>query len=154
MSMPDSVCLMWFILMVVFLVIEAFTLGLTTVWFAGGALVALVLAFCGFDIQVQLIAFTVVSVALLFLVRPSACRKFNSKRMKTDLGRIVGAEGKVLQTIDNFKQTGCVWLDGKEWTARSADGTIIQEGARVTVNEITGVKLIVTENETINQQTF
>ncbi|CDE44525.1 putative uncharacterized protein [Clostridium sp. CAG:411] len=151
-----SVLLMWMILIAIFIVVEIITLGLTTVWFVGGAVVALIAGAVGADIGIQVVLFFVVSVALLFFVRPSACRRsgacrrFNSHRVKTDIETIIGAEGKVLETIDNFNQKGVVALAGKEWTARSADASIIPEGAKVSVVEISGVKLIVTQNETVN----
>lgn len=147
-----SVLIMWLLLIMVFVVVEMITLGLTTIWFAGGSLVALIAGICGADVGIQIILFLVVSIAMLFFVRPSACKKFNSKRMKTDIASLIGAEGKVIETIDNFNQKGCVLLDGKEWTARSADGTSIEVGAKVSVNEISGVKLIVTKNETITMK--
>ena len=145
-----SVLLMWMILIAIFIVVEIITLGLTTVWFVGGAVVALIAGAVGADIGIQVVLFFVVSVALLFFVRPSACRRFNSHRVKTDIETIIGAEGKVLETIDNFNQKGVVALAGKEWTARSAYASIIPEGAKVSVVEISGVKLIVTQNETVN----
>lgn len=144
-----SVLIMWLLLIIVFVVIEFITLGLTTIWFAGGSVVALIAGVCNVNVAIQIVLFFVVSIALLFCVRPSACRRFNSKRMKTDIASLIGAEGKVIEEIDNFNQKGCVLLDGKEWTARSADGTSIEVGAKVSVNEISGVKLIVTKNETI-----
>ena len=149
MSDMTSVLIMWLLLIMVFVVIEMITLGLTTIWFAGGSVVALIAGACGVDVGIQIILFLVVSIAMLFFVRPSACKKFNSKRVKTDIASLIGAEGKVIEEIDNFNQKGCVFLDGKEWTARSADGTSIEVGAKVSVNEISGVKLIVTKTETI-----
>lgn len=77
-----SVLIMWLLLIIVFVVIEIITLGLTTVWFAGGSVVALIAAICNADVGIQIVLFFVVSIAMLFLVRPSACRKFNSKRIK------------------------------------------------------------------------
>ena len=143
----DSVILMWLLLVVVFIVVESVTLGLTTIWFAGGSLVAILAAMLGADIWVQLAVFIVVSVLLLFFVQPSACRKFNSKRMKTNIDTYIDAECKVIETIDNFNQKGAVLLDGKVWTARSVDSSIIQQGEAVTVSEISGVKLIVKKRE-------
>lgn len=152
MSDMTSVLIMWLLLIIVFVVVEMVTLGLTTIWFAGGSVVALIAGVCNADVGIQIVLFFVVSIALLFFVRPSACRKFNSKRVKTDIATLIGAEGKVVEEIDNFNQKGCVILNGKEWTARSADGTSIEVGAKVSVNEISGVKLIVTKNETMKMQ--
>lgn len=139
----NSVLLMWLLLIALFIVVEFITLGLTTIWFAGGALVAFIAGCCSAALWVQILLFFVVSVALLFFVRPSTCKKFNSGRIKTNLEEIIGAQGKVVETIDNFNQKGSVMLQGKEWTARSIDASVIPAGEKVSVVEISGVKLIV-----------
>lgn len=126
--MPDTILLMWLIAIAVFIVIEIVTLGLTTIWFAGGALVAFLAGLCGANEAIQIVLFFVVSFLMLLGVRPSACRKFNSKRIKTNVESLIGSECKVLEQIDNFNETGKVLLDGKEWTARSAEDTVIQTG--------------------------
>lgn len=145
--MPEQILLIWLVLIAVFIIIEIATLGLTTIWFAGGALVAFLAGLCGANETVQIVLFFVVSIALLFCVRPSACKKFNSKRVKTNVESFVGMEGKVLERIDNFNQKGNVLLDGKEWTARSIDDTIIEAGEKVYVVKISGVKLFVTNKK-------
>ena len=144
--------IIWLVLIAVFVAVEIATLGLTTVWFAAGSLVAFIAGFFGAGFEAQLIVFFVVSIILVFFVRPSACKKFNSSRIKTNADSLIGVEGKVLETIDNFNQKGNVFLDGKEWTARSVDDSIIQSGERVVVVEISGVKLIVTKKEAQNVQ--
>lgn len=141
--MPDTILLIWLVSIAVFLVIEIITLGLTTIWFAGGALVAFLAGICGADISIQMILFFVVSFIMLLGVRPSACRKFNSKRIKTNVDSLIGTECKVLEQIDNFNQKGSVLLDGKEWTARSAEDVILEAGERVQVVKISGVKVYV-----------
>lgn len=141
--MPDTMLFVWLVLIAVFIVIEIITLGLTTIWFAGGALVAFLAGICGADTSIQIVLFFVVSFIMLLGVRPSACRKFNSNRMKTNMDSLIGTECKVLERIDNFNQKGVVLLDGKEWTARSADDTIIEVGERVQVDKIAGVKVYV-----------
>lgn len=145
--MAEQILLIWLVLIAVFIIIEIATLGITTIWFAGGALVAFLAGLCGANPTVQIILFFVVSIALLFCVRPSACKKFNSGRIKTNVDSFIGMEGKVLQQIDNFNQKGAVLLDGKEWTARSVDDTIIEVGEKVYVVEISGVKLMVTNKK-------
>lgn len=145
--MLEQILLIWLVLIAVFIIIEIATLGLTTIWFAGGALVAFLAGLCGANSTVQIVLFFVVSIALLFCVRPSACKKFNSNRVKTNVDGLIGMEGKVLQQIDNFNQKGAVLLDGKEWTARSVDDTIIEVGEKVYVVKISGVKLIVTNKK-------
>lgn len=141
--MPDTILLMWLIAIAVFIVIEIITLGLTTIWFAGGALVAFLAGLCGANEGIQIVLFFVVSFLMLLGVRPSACRKFNSRRIKTNVESLIGSECKVLEQIDNFNETGKVLLDGKEWTARSAEDTVIQAGERVQVERISGVKVYV-----------
>lgn len=145
--MLEQILLIWLVLIAVFIIIEIATLGLTTIWFAGGALVAFLAGLCGANETIQIVLFFVVSIALLFCVRPSACKKFNSKRVKTNVEGFVGMEGKVLERIDNFNQKGNVLLDGKEWTARSIDDTIIEAGEKVYVVKISGVKLFVTDKK-------
>lgn len=141
--------LYWLIAIAIFLVIEIITLGLTTVWFVPGALIAFFLSLAGTPWQLQWGICFVLSFLMFYFVRPSAVKKFNVKREKTNLDRIIGTEGKVLETVDNFNGKGTVLVDGKEWTARSRDGAIIKEGSIVTVLEITGVKLIVKLKEEV-----
>ncbi|MCI8410147.1 MAG: NfeD family protein [Lachnospiraceae bacterium] len=150
--MPDTILLIWLVSVAVFLVIEILTLGLTTIWFAGGALVAFLAGICGANIAIQFILFFVVSFVMLLGVRPSACRKFNSKRIKTNVESLIGTECKVLEQIDNFNQKGTVLLDGKEWTARSIEDRILEVGERVQVVKISGVKVYVTKMMTEQPQ--
>ena len=100
----------WLIALVVFLVIEAATLGLATIWFAGGALVALIAAMCGAGIVIQIVLFLVVSLVLLFFTRPLAVRFLNKDTLKTNVDRVVGMEGVVTEEISNLAGTGKVSL--------------------------------------------
>ena len=130
----------------VLLVIEIITLGLTTIWFAGGALVAFVLALFGVPWLVQIAVFLVVSILLLIFTRPAIEKKINKDRIKTNVNSIAGKEGKVTEDIDNFNQKGTIVLNGLEWTARSSkDDVIIPAGARVIVDEVKGVKVFVSQ---------
>ena len=133
----------WAAAIVVFLVVEGMTAGLITIWFAVGALAALLAALFGAPIWLQLVWFFVISIAALFFTRPLAKKYLNSKTQATNADMYIGKECVVLETIDNVAGTGAVKVAGKVWTARSADGAVIREGARAEALRIEGVKLIV-----------
>ena len=133
----------WAAAIVVFLVVEGMTAGLITIWFAVGALAALLAALFGAPIWLQLVWFFVISIAALFFTRPLARKYLNSKTQATNADMYIGKECVVLETIDNVAGTGAVKVSGKVWTARSADGAVIREGARAEALRIEGVKLIV-----------
>lgn len=138
----------WLIALVVFLVIEVATLGLATIWFAGGALVALIAAMCGAGIVIQIVLFLVVSLVLLFFTRPFAVRFLNKDTLKTNVDRVVGMEGVVTEEISNLAGTGKVSIGGNMWTARTEnEGGTIPVDAVVTVLRVEGVKLIVKVKE-------
>lgn len=136
----------WLIAVAILLIIEIITLGLTTIWFAAGALIAFFAAVIGANFLIQFIIFVVISVMLLCFTRPIAVSYFNKHRVRTNYEGIIGKTAHVVEKIDNFNQTGTAILDGQEWTARAEqDDEIIEEGARVKVVAIKGVKLIVTK---------
>lgn len=136
----------WLMALVVLLVIEVATMGLTTIWFAGGALFALLLSLAGASVYVQAGVFLVVSIILLICTRPLAVKYFNQKRIRTNVDDLVGKQAIVLSEIDNLKARGQVILNGMEWTARVyQDGQAIPVGAVVEVKEVQGVKLMVME---------
>jgi membrane protein implicated in regulation of membrane protease activity len=138
----------WLIVFVVLLGIEAVTMALTTIWFAGGALIAFLLALFGVNVQVQLAAFVIVSFVLLFFTRPLALRYVNKYTVKTNLDSIIGKRAKVTTEINNLEAKGSVVLNGQEWTARALlDEEIYPAGAMVEVKDIRGVKLIVSKKE-------
>ena len=138
--MPEIV---WLIILALCLVVEIATLGLVTIWFAGGALVAFFVAMITDSVLIQVVVFLAVSLLLLFFTRPVAKRFYNSKRTKTNVDSVIGEQCKVTETVDNFNGTGTVLLNGLEWTARSKDDTVIETGTRVQVCAIDGVKAIV-----------
>lgn len=145
--------IVWLILMAALLVIELCTLGLTTIWFAAGALAAFIAATLGGPLWLSIALFVVVSLALLIFTRPVATKYLNSKTTKTNAESIVGRTAKVTIAIDNLEPSGQVVIGGMEWTARSTQDSVkIPEGTLVTVEGISGVKLIVREmvNETPN----
>lgn len=134
----------WLILLAVFLVIEILTLGLTTIWFAGGSLVAFFISMAGIGDMVQWIAFLGVSIVLLIFTRPVAAKHLNNHRSKTNYEGLIGKVIKITEKVDNFNQTGTAVVNGQEWTVRSAeDGLILYPGDKATVINISGVKLIV-----------
>lgn len=134
----------WLIIFVVLLVIEFATMGLTTIWFAIGALGAIAVALIGGDLIIQLLVFFVLSVVILVSMRPFATRYINKGRVKTNAESLIGMTGKVIENIDNISGTGSVVVNGQEWTARTDNDNItISEGALVEIKEISGVKLIV-----------
>ncbi len=140
--------LVWVILLVLFVVIEVLTMGLTTIWFAGGALVAAITAALRLPSYIQIATFIVVSFVLIIFTRPIAVRYFNKDRVKTNAESIVGKKAIVTGAIDNIKASGQVTVAGMEWSARSiSDDITIEEGKVVTVVAISGVKLIVEERK-------
>ena len=140
--------LFWLIMFAVLLVIEILTMGLTTVWFAGGALVAFILAFVGFGLPVQIIVFLLVSIGLLVLTRPIAKKFFNQERQKTNAESLIGQKAVVLETIDTLHGTGRAEVNGMEWSAKTDDtDEIISPGEVVVIEGIQGVKLIVKKEE-------
>lgn len=139
-----EVVIIWTVLLVVLIAIEIATMGLTTIWFAAGALVATIAAACNAPLFVQIALFLIVSVLMLVFTRPVAVKYFNKDRVKTNVESLVGQKGIVTGEINNLKGCGQVTLNGMEWTARSVlQGCVIPEGSVVVVKEIHGVKLIV-----------
>lgn len=137
----------WLIVVGVMAVIEIITLGLTTIWFAGGALLAFAASLLGANLLVQSILFVVTSVVLLAVTRPLAVEFFNKDRTKTNAESLIGKTALVQQEIDNLKAAGMVAVDGQEWSARSADDRVIPAETLVEILEISGVKLLVRQKE-------
>lgn len=133
----------WLGAIVLFGVVEAATAGLVSIWFVAGALAALIAVLLGAGIWVQLVAFVVVSAAALALTRPLVKKITAGRSVPTNADRVLGREAKVTETIDNENSTGAVYVDGKTWTARSADGAVIPAGEPVEITSMEGVKLIV-----------
>ena len=136
-----SIC--WLAVFVLLIAIELATMGLTTIWFAGGAVAGFIASMLGANVVIQAVAFFVVSIVLLIFTRPFAVRYINSNKTKTNIDGLIGQEALVLEEINNIRETGCARLEGKEWTARSVDDTVIPADTVVIVERIEGVKLIV-----------
>lgn len=136
----------WLVLLIVFIVVELFTVGLTSIWFAAGALVALIIAACGGGFVFQIIAFLIVAFGALFATRPWAKKYINSRTQATNADSVIGAEVKVAERVSNMDQTGTVVVKGQEWTARAKDDSMIfEQGELAKVVRIDGVKLILTK---------
>ena len=138
----------WLIIFVVALLVEIVTMGITSIWFAGGALIAWAAAKIGFGTAVQIIVFLAASLLLLILTRPLAVRFFNTERQKTNAESLIGQCAVVIEDIDTLKAQGRVEIQGMEWSAKTdePDGKI-SKGQVVVVNGIQGVKLIVRDKE-------
>lgn len=138
----------WLLLVVILLVIELITVGLTTIWFAAGSAAAFLLSLTGAGIGWQIGVFLAVSIVLLIFTRPWVLKYVNRNRDKTNYESVIGKTVKVTQRISNADQTGAAVYDGQEWTARSLeDDRTIEEGKQAVVEKIVGVKLIVREKE-------
>ncbi len=145
----DKMAIIWAVLVVVFAIVEAATAGLASIWFAAGAIVSLLSTFCGAPIWLQILLFIIVSIVTLILTRPLALKYVNNKTKATNADRTLGQTATVTQRIDNVAGTGMVSVGGRVWTARSADGTVIEEGSRTVVRSIEGVKAIVACADTV-----
>lgn len=137
----------WLCAIVLFGVAEAATAALVSIWFVGGAAAALLTAALGGPLWLQTVVFLAVSAGIMLALRPLA-RRFNSAAVPTNLDRAIGSIARVTETIDNAASTGAVYVDGKTWTARSSDGTVLPGGTGVRVERIEGVKLFVSPVQT------
>ena len=136
----------WLGLLILLLVAEAMTAGLTTIWFAGGAVAGGIAAYLGAHILVQLVLFAAVSGVLLLFTRPLVVRYMNKTKTATNVESLKGEIAVVIQEVDDLKQTGKVRINDIEWLARTGCRTIrIPEGRIVRIKDIQGVKLIVEE---------
>ena len=138
-----SMSLFWLIAMVLFGVLEAVTVGLTSIWFALGALGALAADAASAPVIVQIVVFLGVSFLTLLLVRPLAQRFVNDRKVATNADRVIGREAVVTEDIDNLQGKGRVSISGADWTARTEDDRPIPAGSKVQVLRIEGVKVIV-----------
>ena len=136
--------LIWLGVFIVMVVVEMITMGITTVWFAGGAMVALLIAAFKGPVWLQIVVFLIVSIVLLIFTRPIVLKYFNNNRLKTNVDSLIGKSGIVTEDIDNLNAFGKVEVDGMEWTARTGQEDMkIFTGTKVVVERVEGVKLIV-----------
>ena len=146
---------LWLGAIVLFGVAEVVTEGMISIWFVAGSLAGLVTCMSGWALgglspeATQVLVFAVVSAAALVLTRPLVRRFMTRPHVPTNLDRVLGMVGKVTEAVDNERASGAVYVDGKTWTARSADGAVIPAGTQVKVQKIEGVKLLVQYSEKV-----
>lgn len=138
-----SMSVFWLAATIVFVVVEGLTMGLTTIWFAGGAVIALAASLLGAGIAVQVVLFFVVSVVLLVSTRKLFVKKLQTGAEKTNVDALIGKEAVVISAIKPF-EPGIIKLSGQEWTAVSENSEdSLAEGSKVKVIGIEGVKAVV-----------
>ncbi len=143
----NEMMILWLVVLILSIGVEVCTLGLTSIWFAGGSLVAILASILHLPVAVQVILFFVVSLLLLFFTRPIAVKYFNKDRVKTNVESLIGKQAIVINEIDNLHSMGQVTVSGQEWSARNLeDGKLIPVGAVVEIVAVSGVKLIVKED--------
>ena len=135
--------LIWIGLMVVFAIVEASTVSMVSLWFIGGSLGGLIVTLLGGGLWLQIAVFLVVSVALLACLRPFVRKYVTPKKTATNVDMVLGRSAYLTQTVDNLRGTGALKLDGKEWTVRSTDESVLPEGTLVKIVKLEGVKLYV-----------
>lgn len=141
--------LVWLALLVLFLGAEAATVAMVSLWFAAGALAALIAALLGGAVWLQITVFVLVSAVLLAALRPLVRKFVNPKLTATNADSVIGAEGLVTAAIDNISAAGRVKLGAMEWSARSTSGEPIEAGTRIRVDRIEGVKVFVSPAEAV-----
>ena len=137
----------WLCLMIVFLVMEAQTVTVVSLWFGFGALAALIAALCGGELWLQIVLFFAVSILLLVALRPLVKKYFTPRIEKTNVDSVIGSQGMVTADISNIPGQGQVKLGAMEWSARSTSGKDIPAGTLVQVDKVEGVKVFVTPVE-------
>ena len=135
--------IVWLVLLIVFLIVEALTVVMVSLWFAGGALAALAASLLGASLWLQIALFLLVSAGLLASLRGVVRKHFTPRLERTNVDALIGSRGYVTADIDNISATGTVKLGAMEWSARSSSGAPIAKGTLVEVNRIEGVKVFV-----------
>lgn len=140
----------WLIAMIVFIILELPTMGITTIWFALGALVALAVAALSGPLWLQIIVFLFVSLITLICFRKAIVSFFNKNREVTNAESLIGKNAIVTEEISNLLSVGQVIVGGQEWTARSVkDEVVLKKGEVVVIRAIQGVKLMVEGIESV-----
>ena len=144
--MSPTLC--WAVAVVLFAITEGLSIGLTSIWFAVGALVSMIVSFFVESLWVQVWVFLIVSLVTLIALRPVAAKYFTQKgHTPTNSDRIIGREAVVKEEICNLESRGLVQVIGQKWTARSSDERVIPAGAIVIIDRIEGVKVFVTPKD-------
>lgn len=139
----DMMTLIWIAAMVIFGVVEAITVGLTSIWFVVGSVAGLIAAICGGPIWLQLALFFVVSIVCLAATQPLVKKLLHKDVTATNADRVLGQTARVTESIDNAVPTGAVYVGGMTWTARSESGQPIPRNAQVKIVRMEGVRLFV-----------
>ncbi len=147
----DTYVVFWLALAVIFIIVEAATVGVVSAWFAVGALCAMGGAILHWELWLQILIFVVVSFALLLCLRPLTKKYFTPKLTKTNVDAVIGTVGIVIEAVDNIQGTGRIKLGGMEWAARSSHGEKIPQGTMAKAEKIEGVKVFITP-VTVNQE--
>lgn len=138
----------WIAAMIFFIIVEAVTVGLASIWFAIGSVAALICALAGGPVWLQVVWFVAVSALTLYLTRPLVKKYVAGRAVPTNADRNIGRTAVVTEEINNLAATGAVKVDGLDWTARSTDDSItIPKDSVVVIREIRGVKLLVEPKE-------
>jgi len=135
----------WLALLGAFLIVEAATVALVSVWFAGGSAGALIASLLGGPVWLQITLFAVISAALLLALRPLSKHVLKKQEKPTNVDSIPGTLGRVTEEIDNIASTGRVKLGGLDWKACATGGENIAVGTLVRVDKVEGVKVYVTQ---------
>lgn len=141
----DTLLIIWIALCIIFIVIEVLTAQIVTIWFAAGSIGAIIANVAGANETIQFITFVAISILALIIARPYLKKFTKTGVQPTNADMCIGQKALVTEKIDNILGSGQVKINGLVWTARSADGSAIEEGSLVTIAAIEGVKLIVTQ---------
>ena len=142
----------WLAAMVIFILAEASTVTLVSIWFAAGSLAAIVVALTGGGLGLQVTVFLMVAIVLLASLRGAVRKHFIPRLHKTNVDSVIGTVGVVTTAVNNVAALGRVTISGMEWTARSTTGASLPEGMKVRVDRIEGVKVFVSPaQETVAQ---
>jgi len=143
--MPEiDMSIIWLVLIIIGVVTEIASMGLTSIWFAVAALISFVLAKLGLPLIVQILAFVLATVLLLIYTKPIAKKYLKIGQHKTNVEALINQTAKVTEKIDNINGSGKAFINGMTWTARSQNDELIDENEIVRIIKIEGVKLIVT----------
>lgn len=146
-----SPIVLWIVVILATVALEAVTLTLSSIWFSVGGIAALIAASLGFGFGSQLVVFVLFSAVLLVLMRPFCRRFLKPKGAATNADRVIGQTAVVIEEINNTEASGAVKIFGQTWTARSADGSVLPVGEQVVVREIQGVKVMVDKKEDMGE---
>ena len=143
----DMTTIIWIAAIIIFGVVEAVTAGLVSIWFVIGGVGGLITSILGGQIYLQVVVFFIMSIAALFVTRPLVRKWGTARATATNADRVLGSIGRVTETIDNTIPMGEVYVDGKRWSARSENGSVIKPDTLVRITRMEGVRLFVEKKE-------